>query len=426
MPPIESFSYRVEFAFSPFRTGAEFWREEGKSWSKRVNRFTDPNHDLQQATQKVIEGAATPEEKVHKIYAAVEALENTEYTRSRDQREDKAAGVGEIHNVADVLTHERGTPNQLTELFIGMCRAAGMPAYAMLVPSREERIFVPALLSMRQFDALIAVVAVDGKERYFDPGSRYASFGQLAWQHTMVQGLRQTGEGTALAPTPGESYKSNRTTRVANLTMNEHGEVTGKIDLTFSGAPAMHWRQTALRGDEESLRHGLSNTLEHMVPKTLEIEVSEIKGLKEYDSPLAVSYKVKGSMGAVTGKRVLLPTDIFLADGEATFPHEKRELAVYFSYPQYVQDAIRVNFPATYTVEAVPSSSKFKFADGAAYALNVTAGINNITTRREFLRNSVIVPVPEYGALRTFYSQFESKDQENTVLKVAPATTASN
>ena len=426
MPPIQNFSYRVNFSFTPYRTGQEFWKEEGKTWSKNVNKFADPNSGVKDATEKLIAGASSPEEKLRKIYAAVMALENTGFTRNRDSREDKASGEGEIHTAGDVLSHERGNPFQLTELFISMARAAGFKAYAMLVPDREERIFIPDWLSFSQFDDMIAIVSVDGKEQFFDPGSRYASFGQLAWQHTIVKGLRQVEGGTQLDQTPGDDYKTNRTTRVANLTMDKEGQVAGKVDLTFYGAPALRWRQVALRGDDESLRHGLRTSLEHMVPKSLEVEVSKIQNLTDYEAPLVVTYQVKGSMGSATGKRILLPNDLFLADKPATFPQEKRELAVYFPYPQAIQDAVRVNLPPEFTVEAAPPSSKLKFANAAAYSIDIAPAANNVTTRRDFINAAVVVPVPQYGDLRSFYSQLESKDQESIVLKLAPPTTASS
>ena len=84
MPPISAFSYRVLFNFTPYDSNAEFWKVKGKQWSKRMDTFAGPNGDLKTATQAVIAGAATPEEKLHKIYATVMGLENTRYTRERE------------------------------------------------------------------------------------------------------------------------------------------------------------------------------------------------------------------------------------------------------------------------------------------------------------------------------------------------------
>ena len=426
MPPIRSFSYRVNFSFTPYSSQQDYWKNKGKHWSKRVNSFAGPNGPLKDATAKITEGAATPDDKLHRIYVAVMALENTRYTRERDQREDKAAGMGQTNTAADVLAHGRGTPYEITELFIGMARAAGLSAYAMWVPDRAEELFTPMWMDTRQLDDYIAIVSLNGKDVYFDPGSRYCPYGQLAWQHTAVSGLRQTDGGTSIGLTPFEPYKTNRMTRVANLTMDAHGEVRGKIDLTFSGSPALRWRQAALQGDEESLHKELRQHAEEMVPRSLELEVAEVKNITDYEKPLAVTYTVKGTLGNSMGKRVALPADIFLANQSAKFPHETRETAVYFEYPQVIQDAVRVNLPHEWAVEAVPTGAKYDLPKLGAYALDVAQAPNSVTTRREFLFGDVLIFPKDYPSLRNFYSQFESKDQEPVILKPASAVTASN
>ncbi|HVG27514.1 MAG TPA: DUF3857 domain-containing protein, partial [Acidobacteriaceae bacterium] len=223
MPPIASYSYRVLFNFTPFRSAADYWKSEGKEWSKRANSFANP-HSLDEATRAVTAGATTQDEKLRKIYVAVMALENTDFTREHDKREDKANGLGKLSNAADVLEHKRGSATQITELFVGMARAAGMTADLMLVPDRSQDLFTEYWLSFRQFDDVIAIVSVDGKERFFDPGSRFCSYGHLAWQHTFVQGLRQKDGETTFGQTPGDPYTENKTIRVANLNMDEKGQ----------------------------------------------------------------------------------------------------------------------------------------------------------------------------------------------------------
>ena len=424
MPPIKNFTYRVLFNFSQYRSADDYWKSEGKRWSKRINSFSDPNADLTRVVQDVIAGANTQDEKLRRIYAFVMKMENTNYTRERGNQEDKAVGVNKVSKASDVVALKRGSSFQLTELFIGMARAAGLKAYAMLVPDRSIEIFIPQWRSFYQFDSLIAIVNVDGKEVFFDPGERYCPYGRLAWQHSLLpDGLRQTDGGTGFAPTPGDGYSQNKTSRVANLTMSTTGEITGKIDLTFNGAPALRWRQAALTGDEVSLKNGLRRRLERMLPKGLEVEVSSIVGLEDYEKPLAVSYSVKGTLGTMTGKRMVMPVNLFTAESATTFSHEKRVLAVYFDYPEIVQDALRVNLPDSWTVEAVPDGSKFNMQKIGIYNMTIDQTPKNFTTRRMFAFGEFLIPQAQYGDLHTFYSQFEAKDKESIVLKPVAATT---
>jgi hypothetical protein len=426
MPPIGSYSYRVLFNFTAEHTAAEWWKDEGKDWSKGVDSFANPNSELKAATQTVIAGATTDDEKLKKIYAAVMALDNTHYTREHAQREDKAEGEGKVKTAADVLSHKRGSETQLTELFVGMARAAGMKAYFMFVPDRSEQLFTQQWLSFRQFDDVIAIVTVDGKETFFDPGCRYCAYGHLAWEHTFVRGLRQVDKGTDFGQTPGDDYKTNRTLRVANLNMDEKGEVTGTIKLTFIGASAVRWRHAGLSGDDESLKHGLRTHLEDMVPKSLEVKVSEIVNLSEYEEPLNVTYEVKGRLGTATGKRLIMPSDVFVAGSSAIFHDEQRVQPVYFHYPQATQDAVRINVPEGFDVEAVPAEAKYDLPKQEIYTYTVAGDPKGFTSRRTHAQGELIVMPKDYDDLRKFYSQLESKDQESVVVKVAPVTAAAS
>ena len=426
MPPIKSFTYRVLFSYTPYRSAAEFWKAEGKRWSKNANSFIGPDNALTSATQTVIAGAKTPEEKLHKIYEAVMGLENTDYTRDRARTEDKAAGLGEIHTANDVLKHGRGDSQELNYLFIGMARAAGMKAYAMLVPNRESHIFTPLWMNVRQqLTNTIAIVTIDGKDKFFGPGERYTPYGQLQWQYTMGQGLRQTDAGTEMAVSPSETYKDTKTSRVANLTMADDGIVTGIISMSYEGATALYWRQQALRGDEEGLRAELRTSLEEKLPKTLEIKVTSIENLKEYEKPLVVKFNATGSIGASTGKRLVVPADIFTVGEGVAFPQEKRDIPVYFHYPQTVLDAVRILLPPTMSVEAIPADGKYSMEGLAAFSLTSTSAPNSVLVRRAYIFGQVIIESKNFPALRTFYSQFEAKDQESIVLKAgSPAVVA--
>jgi hypothetical protein len=419
-PPNRTFSYRVLFNFSEYRAAADYWRSEGKDLFKRVNGFASPGA-VQEATQKAIEGASSDSDKLKKIYAAVEALENTDYTRAHNRAENKAAGV-KMTSAGDVLTSGRGSSWQITETFVAMARAAGMKAYAMYVPDRTNHVFTQQWLNMNaQLDDLIAIVVVDGKEQFFDPGERYCEYGHLAWQHSYVAGLRDSAEGPKLDQTPGESYATNRTEREANLTMDDKGVVTGKISMTYSGAPALAWRHRALSGDEQSIKRTMRTSLERMVPRTLEVKVDSVEGLTEYEKPLVVNYVVKGVIASATGKRLVVAPDLFTMNEPAIFPHEKRENAVYFRYPQLVQDAERINLPASMKIEAVPESTTTMFLKRGQYKMDMQQGATFVTARRLFVMGDVLVSKNDYPALRTFYGTLQSKDKEPVVLTAAEA-----
>jgi len=419
MPPIKSLSYRVLFYYSPYRSIDEYWKSEGKGWSKKTDKFVGPGPKVTAAVRDLVAPTDTPDQKLRKLYAAVMKLDNTSFSRSRSAEEDKAGGLGPAKSTDDVWERKRGGDDQLADLFVAMARAAGLKAYVMTVTDRDRTLFNVNYLSFSQFDDDIAIVNVDGKDQFFDPGQRYCPYGHLAWKHTDAQGLRQTDGATALVGTPFESYKESRIQRIADLTIDEHGEATGTVKLTWTGAPALRWRQIDLRGDETALHHDLQTSVEHLMPNDMEVKVGSIEHLEDYEEPLTVTFNLKGPVGSATGKRLIIPGDIFEANARPTFPHEKRDIAVYFNYADITQDAMRIVYPASLTLESQPEKADFLYTHTAEYNMSSKTSTNSLTMFRNFIRAEIIFLPKEYPDLRAFFNKFETKDQEPIVLKVA-------
>lgn len=431
MPPIGSFTYRVLFYYSAYRTPEEFWKNEGKYLSKSWDKFIGPGPDVKAAVNEITLPTDTPDQKLRKIYAAVMKLENTRFTREHSSAEEKAEGFKEVHTTDDIWTRKRGSDDQLAELFVAMARAAGMKAYIAAVTGRDRSLFIKSYLSLNQLDDLVAIVNVDGKDEYFDPGSRYCPYQHLVWKHTMADGVRQTdGGGVDFFHTPNEPYTFSRTQRVANLAIDQQGAVTGTITMTYMGDIGIRWRQRLLGGDAASLENEIRTSVERLMPPGLEIKVTGIDRTLDYEQPLVANFEVKGTLGSSTGKRVLLPGDIFVANAKPSFPHEKRDIPVYFEFPRMTQDAVRVKFPETLKVESLPVTDKSSFEKCAAYALTTESTPTSFTVRRNYILGEIVYTPDQYASLRAFYAKMENKDQESVVLTTAPvpakATPAGN
>lgn len=422
MPPITSFTYRVLFYYSPYRTSAEFWKSEGKHWSKLQDKFIGPGPGVGAAVQQLTAPSDTQDQKLRKLYAAVMQLENTDFTREHSATEEKSEGRGKLQNTGDILARKRGSGDQLTDLFVAMARAAGMKAYVAVVTNRDHHIFSSSFLSLSQLDDDIAIVNVDGKEHFFDPGSRYCPYEHLAWKHTGAGGIRQTDSATDRVTAPFEPYTFSRVKRVANLNMDEQGIVTGTVTMTYAGAPALRWRHLSLTGDATSLDRELKSSVENLLTPGIDVKVGTIEHLTDYELPLTVNLEVKGLIASSTGKRIVLPGDVFEANARATFPHEKRDVAVYFEYPRITMDAVRINFPPAFAVESLPAPATYSFQKTAGYSLTTEATPTSVTFRREFALGDIIFTADQYPGLRSFYGQLENKDQESVVFKAASAT----
>lgn len=418
MPPVHSFTYRVNFYYvdSIVHSPQEFWKNEGADWAKSREKFIGSPKSMADAVATLVAPGDNDTVKLQKIYAAIMAMDNTSYSRQHDTQEDKAHGLKDVKNAQDVWQRKSGEGDQLTGLFIALARAAGLKAYDMRVTDRDTNIFWFEWLSLRQLDDDVAIVVLDGKEQFFDPGQRYCPFGQMAWKHTDAGGIRETDQGTALANTPDPPYLQSQTQRIADLTLDADGTAKGVLRITWIGAEALSWRQDYLRGDEESLKRSMREWMEARIPAGLEPEVDSIENLADYEKPLVANFNVHGPLGTATAKRFILPGQFFEADSKPLFPHPTRNVPIYFDHAGRVADAVRYKFPADFQVESAPKDESLMLEQVASYRTSSEAQGNAILMRRDNDLGIFIFMPKEYGDVKTFYDKMSEDDQEPVIL----------
>ncbi len=427
MPPKENLEFKVFFYYiNPLvkNTPDDFWGRQGGLWSAGMDWFIHENK-LKDIAARLVAPGDSDAVKVEKLYDAMMELENTEFTREESAKEEKQTHTL-VTTAADVWQGKRGTPNEIALLFIGLAQAAGLKAWAMYVTDRDLAFFDKDYLNMDQFDDLIAIVVVDGKEEYFDPGERYCLPGRLHWRHTSTFGLRQGPNGVSLGVTPAAELRDAQTVRNADLQLDCAGKVSGTIRVVMTGSPALGWRQRALETDEATVRKEFEDEMKSRMPAGVEVKVTEFEGLSDWKTRLIADLTVAGSLGTQMGKRMLLPADFFEAGVKPLFVPEKREFAVYMDYAYADEDVVNLTFPSTMEVEALPKDVRIPLEDPkhpgsllGVYRTSYQANGKSISLRRVFAVGSPIFSAAQYPELRDFYGKVNAQDQEDVLLREA-------
>jgi transglutaminase-like putative cysteine protease len=421
-PPMGAFAYRVRFYYTSVRTPQEYWNSFGKSWSHEVDKFASPSPAISDAAKELTSGATTQAEKLNKLYDAVMKLENTRYSREHSQDENRAEGIKHIKSASDVLALKRGSPDELAMLFLALARAAGFHAEAMAVVNRSRDFFQQNYLNGDQLDDLIIFVTVDGKERAFDPGERYATYGTLQWTHTLAGGLRQQDGHTTIANSPGIGYKDTIVQRMADLTLASDGTVTGTATIVLTGQNAMRWRQRALEGDQVELKKDFDDQLQSDIPPGIVIHTDHFLGLDEEGTNLVVRMNVGGSLGTATGKRIFLPLSIFAAGGRDPFASSHREEPIDLQFPYLEKDQVILHLPAEFQVESVPTDAPVDLPQNAVYLSVAKAAGQTITYERNLIMANILFTAAEYDKLKGFFDDVSNKDRAQAVLHFTAKT----
>lgn len=418
--PDASLTYGVRFYYSPYLSGDIFWTNEGKLWAKEIDRDAEPNAELRSEAARIIAGATTDDEKARKLYEAVQALENTSFSRLHSENSKKDQNNGRTS--AQVWIEKRGSRNEIAGLYLTLARAAGIQASAMSIADREQDLFDPGYLSLDQLRVMLVVVRINGTNTFLDPGEKLIPYGQLRWSHTLCGGLLQTPEGTSIAATtPPNSTKDAITAHTADLTVDAQGGMTGTVKILFNGPEALRWRQLNLSTDMAEVKQQLNRSLGGLLPQSVSAEITGIQGLETSAGYVSVTAKVSGQLGSLTGKRLLLP-GFFFAHGGQFFVEEKRETPVDFRFAEQVLDDAVYHLPTGYSVESAPPPAQLSWPEHAALVVKTQPANGAIEVKHIFARASVMLDAKEYPALRDYYQKIAVINQQQIVL--APAVAA--
>jgi hypothetical protein len=421
MPPIASSLYRVEFYFRDSSNVNDFWLRQGNSWSKSVEQFTDPSKSLREAVSGLIAPGDSDLDKAKKLYKAVQALDNTDFSREKSNAERKELKLKSVKRAEDVWAEKSGTRTEIALLYLSMLRAAGLTGYAMRVVDRDRGIFAPGYMYFDQLDDTIVLLSIDGKEIPLDPGEKMCPFQTVNWRHSMATGVRQTAGGSAIASTPHQPYTANTFQRVADITLDSHGAIDGNIRFILSGQLALFWRQKAIENDEAEVKKQFDTWMTAVIPDGVEAHVDHFISLDDPDSSLAAVISAHGNLGTATSKRLLVPGFFFETHGAHPFvDQEKRLTPVDMHYGELVNDDVTYNLPAGVAVESAPDAGKVPWEGHAVLIIKSKSDPGAVTVTRTLARSFTIAPTGDYQALRDFYQKVATADQQQLVLTAAP------
>jgi transglutaminase-like putative cysteine protease len=426
MPPIRSILYKLDFYYSFAHDAMNFWTSEAKFWSKDVDKFAEPSKPLKEAVAGIVAANDSELDKAKKIYAAVQALDNTDYSRKKNQSEMKALNLKEAKHAEDTWAQKSGSSEDIALLYLAMLRAAGLSARAIKIVDRDKGVFDPSYMTLSQLDTTLVAVTAGGNDTLTDPGEKMCPFGTLNWRHSNARGLGQNAKEVAIASTPAQQYKDNAVTRNGNLTLDARGAVSGQVTIVMSGQEALRWRQEALRNDETELKKQFDHSeLEGIVPDGIEAHVDHFLGLDKPEANLLAIVKVSGTLGTATAKRLLLPGFFFATRGREPFvDEEKRIVPVDMHYASRVTDSITYQLPEGLAVEGAPADANISWAGHAMLIIKSKSSPGQITIANSLARAFTEAKPEEYQDLRGFYQKVAAAEQGQLVLTAATATAA--
>ena len=425
MPPEESYRLEVKFFYtSPFMSSSSsYWSEIGRDWSLGIDYFLGNYKEIGSAAEEAIGRETDPEKKLQKLYGRAQAIRNLTYERDRTEKEEKKEELKQNKSVLDVLRHGYGDRNDVTRFFVALARSAGFTSSVVFVSSRESRLFDKEVLAFGQLDSEIALVRVENKRLFLDPGTRYCPYGIMRWVRTGTAAMDMSNPGTLIS-TPGAGEDQALISRSAELKLAPDGAAKGEVRIEYSGAEALERRLSALSTDETGRKKELEDEVKLWLPANAKVEMTDSLGWdKGYESLTAIFNVEVPEFASAAGKRLLVPTALFVPKVKRVLKSGPRKYPIYYHYAFTEIDALSLEVPEGYSAEtlAAPQTTTNKIG---SYSSTASTTGKRVILERSLKLKGIFFQPDQYDELRDFFAKVQAGDELQTVLRQGPTAEA--
>ena len=450
MPPLlESRGWvRIDHPASPLD---EEWNLLGRNAAQSFDFRTDSNSAIRKLADSLTHDAATPEEKLRRLYDycqrsitndswlvhEVVESDRTHLPLDESQMVEETAGHAEPALYAShVLAEKHALRDGIVNLFASLAREAGFEVHLARNVARDQMINVRTSHNWFSFDHSMVAVKLGSGWLFLDPGAFGVPFGMNQWRNEGIQAFVTDATHATFVSTPVSSPEHSLRQRTASLQLDASGALVGEITETLTGHCGEDARLDHLSDSVADLEKSTRATIVKRLPAA---EISDIRwdNLHSPDLPVTLHYKIRVSGYAQRlGHRLILNPNFFEAGTSALFTDPARHFPILFPYAWQVRDHLELALPAGFELDhpsSPPNLTRPNDPFGADYVVRYSAAHRTLVYERALLmcRNGHIAfRVQDYPYLKAYFEALHRSDTHTLILKpqspaTAPATPAS-
>jgi len=415
-------------------TPDEFWKSHGRRTHERFKGYMKASDDVRKASAETVGDAATPEQKLERLYNFVRARVKRATDDALGLTPEQLAKLEANKSPSDTLKRAVGTSFDIDMLFATMAAAAGFEVRIASTSDRGDIFFDASFTDEYFIDPASVAVRVGEKWHLFNPGSTYVPFGMLRWQEEGQMTLVSDAKEPVWVMSPNSPAVRSLERRAGKFTLADDGTLEGDVRIEYTGHLAADVKE---QNDDDSPA-AREETLKARFKSRLgdaELTAIRVENVTDPDKPFAYSFHVRvPGYAQRTGKRLFLPAAFFQRGVGPLFPTSARRHSVYFHYFWGEEDRVEISLPEGFTLDNADSPAPFKGGDLSLYepALQLTKDGRTLHYTRKFYfggkdaAGSNFFPAESYGQLKTYFDEMHKQDGHIISLKQGAATATSN
>lgn len=358
---------------------------------------------VKKKVKELCRGLEDQEAKARSIYQFVQS----------NIRWDEEGDIIPSQTPFEVLESQGGNTADINNLLFQMLRIAEIDVSLALVGTRDFSSMIPDFFIASQFNNLLVVCNVNGKEYALDATDRYRPFGLLDLNqlNRIYLVINEEGSNWKSIPIDIPSIQGIR----GLFTIADDGQMSGRVAFTHKGYSAVLARTII---EQEGMEEYWSWRMEDEFEKDWASEVV-VTGLSDPDSQITVSAVLDiPDFAMSTGDYLYLQpifTDRIL---DNPFKDSVRLYPIDFPYPFASETRISYLLPSGFAPEDRPENSKVTLPNGDMSFIYVIGDLDiGVSVMNQLVLRKSFYQTEEYSSVKQIYDEMLNRHGQQLVLK---------
>lgn len=399
-----------------------YWGAVAQEHSGLVKFITKSDKEIKRVAAEVTASAATPEDKLLKLYAYVQTqIKNTSFDAAlTDEQREK---LPKIKSLGDVLKHRQASMQYIDMLFGAMASSLDYEVRVVLAGNRSKMFFDPSMTNESFVHPAAIAVKVGNDWKFYNPGMSFLPAGKLVWYEEDVWALL-VGESQSLwLKTPLSGINDTVAKRSGKFKLLEDGTLEGTVRIEYGGQMGLDYKlsnhDVSANQREENLKNEIKTRM-----TTAEVSEIQIENVSEPLKPFVHQYKVRvPNYAQKTGKRLFLQPGFFEYGETPAFSTATRKYDIYFNYPWSEADDVEIELPKGFSLDNADAPAPLADPQRIG-SLNIKIqedkANNKLLYQRKFAfggGGNILFPSASYQPLKSLFDAFHKADTHTITLK---------
>lgn len=400
------------------KTSANFpnqgYKDYTSTWPKIITELLDyenfggymkKNNYPKGFLEGIVKGETDPEKKMNLIF---------NYVKNNIKWDDKYNEYTKATSQKAVIEKKSGNSAEINLLLYSLLRDAGLECYPVLLSTRSNGAH-PGYPMATNFNNVIIESAIGDKKYLLDAVDKNHVSGMIDYQNLNHKGLKINVDAITGEWIPIEFSNPSRTSIFYNLKLDTDNKFSGTLYVSSNNYAGLRQRDKyqSAATEQEYLKN-------YKADKTgLEISNYKIVNLTDPEQALeeSMDITIEDNIEEAGNLSYFMPL-LFERTKENPFTLIERNFPVDFAYPSEESYRVVIDFPATYKLEKLPKSEKFKLPDDAgSFTIMYAAEDNKISVLSKINFVKSTFTADEYYNLKELFKNIVRKQSEQIVFK---------